>query len=107
MTKGDLYYLRGYKQKNYFGKGKPVVVVSGEEMNRGRDGVVVAPLSIDPAAGLDPRHIRLESAKHRPFAILDRLNTVTKDRLYNYAGRVSKDEVADMDAAISALLGLS
>lgn len=54
MTKGDLYYLRGYKQKNYFGKGKPVVVVSGKAMNEKLDGVVVVPLSIDPAAGLDP-----------------------------------------------------
>lgn len=107
MTKGDLYYLRGYKQKNYFGKGKPVVVVSGKAMNEKLDGVVVVPLSIDPAAGLAPQHVRLDSAKNRPFAIVDRLNTVTKDRLYNYAGRVSPSEVADMDEAISALFGLS
>lgn len=105
IRKGDIYYVRHYNS-NPRKSGRPAVVLSGDRMNRDSDAVIVAFMSMDPNAILDPFGVCIKSMGKRSYAITNKLSTITKDRLVNCAGRVTHEELTRLESSLCRALEL-
>lgn len=105
IRKGDIFYIRPYNA-NPRKSGRPAVVLSGGQMNRDSDAVIVAFMSSSPNAILDPSGVCIKSMGRRSYAITNKLSTITKDRLTNYVGRTTSEELTRLESALCRVLEL-
>lgn len=85
--------------------GRPGVVVSCDEGNRYSETVQVAFCTTQPKSNL-PTHVEILSTGRASTVMCEQINTVSLERLGNYIGRCTAEEMRDIDIAVATALGL-
>ncbi len=86
-------------------KRRPAVIVSNDAANRYLNRVQVVPLT-SKVDRIYPSEARITFKGKAGKAMADQLTTVSKRRLLNCGGRVSEDEMTQIERAIGIQLDL-
>ena len=92
------------------GGTRPVLVLQNDAGNFFSPTLIVAPMSsqVDKRTDL-PTHIVLEQVRglEGPSLImLEQLKTIDKRRVRSYAGKLTKEQMAEVEAALTGTLGI-
>lgn len=109
IYRGDVYYcdLKGATGCEQQGI-RPVVVIQNNIGNFFSKTIIVAPLTTKSKKNL-PTHINItsiEQIKNISLLLLEQIRTVDKERLCEYVGSISKDELLKVENAIKISLGI-
>ena len=106
IKRGEIYYIH---KKPVVGSeqyaGRPGIVVSNDTNNAHSSTIEVVLMTTREKAEL-PTHVYLVSAPKVSIALCEQIHTVSVDRVGNYIGHVTRDEMADIERAILISLGL-
>jgi mRNA interferase MazF len=106
MKRGEVWWVNfdptvgGEMQKQ-----RPAVIVSNDAANRYLNRVQVVPLT-SKVGHVYPSEAVVEFAGKQGKALADQLTTVSKQRLINHAGRVTAEELQQIEQAICLQLGI-
>ena len=107
IRRGDIFYVMksGARVGSEQWGGRPGVIVSCDENNVYSNVVEVAYCTTKPKSNL-PTHVSIMSA-YRPSTVLcEQINAVSTERLGDYIGCCTADEMREIDVAIATSLGL-
>jgi len=109
--RGDVYWadLNPFFGSEQVGT-RPVLVLQNDAGNFFSPTLIVAPMSsqVDKRTDL-PTHIVLEQVRglEGPSLImLEQLKTIDKRRVRSYAGKLTKEQMAEVEAALTGTLGI-
>jgi mRNA interferase MazF len=86
-------------------KTRPAVVISNDSCNRYGSRVVVLPVTSN-VSSLYPGEARIELAGKPGRVLGDQIRSVDKERIRSRIGRLSQDELRDVEDAVRITLGL-
>jgi mRNA interferase MazF len=101
ILQGDIYEEVGSEQRS----GRPGIIVSNNQNNIHSDCVEVVLLTTRPKTSL-PTHVNVNTAQYPSIALCEQVKTYSKQRLGDYIGTVSADELLDINTALSISLSL-
>ena len=109
--RGDVYWA---DLNPFFGSEqggtRPVLVLQNDAGNFFSPTLIVAPMSSQVDKRMDlPTHIVLEQVRglEGPSLImLEQLKTIDKRRVRSYAGKLTKEQMAEVEAALTGTLGI-
>ena len=107
---GDLFYadlnpVVGSEQ----GGIRPVLVIQNDVGNHFSPTVVAAAITSRKAKNSLPTHILLENVPGlapTSLPLLEQLRTIDRKRLRGYIGRISKEKMLEIDAALAISIGI-
>ena len=110
IRRGDLFYadlnpVVGSEQ----GGIRPVLVVQNNVGNHFSPTVVAAAITSRKAKNSLPTHILLENVPGlapTSLLLLEQLRTIDRKRLCGYIGRISKEKMLEVDAALAISIGI-
>ena len=110
IRRGDLFYadlnpVVGSEQ----GGIRPVLVIQNDEGNHFSPTVVAAAITSRKAKNSLPTHILLENVPGlapTSLLLLEQLRTIDRKRLRGYIGRISKEKMLEVDAALAISIGI-
>ena len=104
---GMLSDLKTYLKQSGWKLEEPVgaYVVSCDEGHRYSETVQVAFCTTQPKSNL-PTHVEILSTGRASTVMCEQINTVSLERLGNYIGRCTAEEMRDIDIAVATALGL-
>ena len=110
IRRGDLFYadlnpVVGSEQ----GGIRPVLVIQNDVGNYFSPTVVAAAITSRKAKNSLPTHILLENVPGlAPTSrlLLEQLRTIDRKRLRGYIGRISKEKMLEIDAALAISIGI-
>lgn len=110
IRRGDLFYadlnpVVGSEQ----GGIRPVLVIQNDVGNHFSPTVVAAAITSRKAKNSLPTHILLENVPGlapTSLLLLEQLRTIDRKRLRGYIGRISKEKMLEIDAALAISIGL-
>lgn len=110
IRRGDLFYadlnpVVGSEQ----GGIRPVLVVQNDVGNHFSPTVVAAAITSRKAKNSLPTHILLENVPGlapTSLLLLEQLRTIDRKRLRGYIGRISKEKMLEIDAALAISIGI-
>lgn len=105
IRKGDIYFVRHYNA-NPSKSGRPAVVLSGDTVNRDSDSVILAYLTARPRAEDKAFTVPIKFQRKKSCAVLNKLSSVSTDRLVHCAGHVSEKERIALECAVCKVLEL-
>ena len=109
--RGDVYWA---DLNPFFGSEqggtRPVLVLQNDAGNFFSPTLIVAPMSsqVDKRTDL-PTHIVLEQVRGLDgpsLIMLEQLKTIDKKRVRSYAGKLTKEQMAEVEAALTGTLGI-
>ena len=110
IRRGDLFYadlnpVVGSEQ----GGIRPVLVIQNDVGNYFSPTVVAAAITSRKAKNSLPTHILLENVPGlapTSLLLLEQLRTIDRQRLRGYIGRISKEKMLEIDAALAISIGI-
>lgn len=110
IRRGDLCYadlnpVVGSEQ----GGIRPVLVIQNDVGNHFSPTVVAAAITSRKAKNSLPTHILLENVPGlapTSLLLLEQLRTIDRKRLRGYIGRISKEKMLEVDAALAISIGI-
>lgn len=110
IRRGDLFYadlnpVVGSEQ----GGIRPVLVIQNDVGNHFSPTVVAAAITSRKAKNSLPTHILLEDVPGlapTSLLLLEQLRTIDRKRLRGYIGRISKEKMLEVDAALAISIGI-
>lgn len=110
IRRGDLFYadlnpVVGSEQ----GGIRPVLVIQNDVGNHFSPTVVAAAITSRKAKNSLPTHILLENVPGlapTSLLLLEQLRTIDWKRLRGYIGRISKEKMLEVDAALAISIGI-
>ena len=108
LTRGDIVYVSGDPANPP--KGSEIwpdrlgIIVSADVLNRTSGVVMVVYLTTSEKKRLCPTHIPVISSNKQAMAMCEQVHTVDKSRITDHVGRITEDELEDVEAGI--LFGL-
>lgn len=106
IRRGDIWYVNsndsiGSEQR----AGRPSIVVSNDLNNAHSTTIEVVYLTTAPKRDL-PTHVLIQSVGRESIALCEQISTVSIERLGNYRGRVTDEEMVEVEKAMLISLGL-
>jgi mRNA interferase MazF len=109
--RGDVYWA---DLNPFFGSEqggtRPVLVLQNDAGNFFSPTLIVAPMSSQVGKRTDlPTHIVLEQVRGLDgpsLIMLEQLKTIDKRRVRSYAGKLTKEQMAEVEAALTGTLGI-
>ena len=106
LTRGDIYYVDaigsvGSEQRG----GRPAIIVSNDKCNQHSPVVEVVYLTTAPKSTL-PTHVTVRSAPRVSTALCEQVHSVDTQRLGDYCGSCTPQELSAVDMALLISLGL-
>lgn len=106
IKRGDIWYVEsGYTTGSEQRPGRPAVVVSNDKNNEFGRTVEMVYLTTQPKREL-PTHTIIGSLSRESTAICEQITTVAVERIGDYYGRVTGEEMAAIEAAMIISLDL-
>lgn len=110
IRRGDLFYadlnpVVGSEQ----GGIRPVLIIQNDVGNHFSPTVVAAAITSRKAKNSLPTHILLENVPGlapTSLLLLEQLRTIDRKRLRGYIGRISKEKMLEVDAALAISIGI-
>ena len=110
IRRGDLFYadlnpVVGSEQ----GGIRPVLVIQNDVGNHFSPTVVAAAITSRKAKNSLPTHILLENVPGlapTSLLLLEQLRSIDRKRLRGYIGRISKEKMLEVDAALAISIGI-
>lgn len=110
IRRGDLFHadlnpVVGSEQ----GGIRPVLVIQNDVGNHFSPTVVAAAITSRKAKNSLPTHILLENVPGlapTSLLLLEQLRTIDRKRLRGYIGRISKEKMLEVDAALAISIGI-
>lgn len=106
IYRGEIYYIHaetatGSEQCG----GRPAIIISNDTGNQHAPVVEVVYLTTQPKKPM-PTHVEIHSAPVMSIAMCEQIHTVSKERIGDYAGRLTEDELRGVDNALRVSIGL-
>lgn len=106
VKRGDIYFVvGGAAVGSEQSANRPAVIVSNDIGNRFAPIVEIVYLTTRTKGGL-PTHVFIGSAPRPSIALCEQIVTVSKSRLQRYIGRVTQEEINNIDKALGKSLGI-
>lgn len=107
IKRGDIFYIDrfGLQTGSEQRAGRPGIIVSCKENNRFSETVEVVYLTTAPKAEL-PTHVKILSATRESTALCEQITTVSTEKLGNFIGQCTKEEMFQIDLALIRSLGI-
>lgn len=100
IKRGDIWYIEsGYSTGSEQRSGCPAVVVSNDRNNQFSSTVEVIYLTTQPKRDL-PTHVTIVNLSRESTALCEQITTILTERLGTYKGRVTTEELEDIEEAI-------
>jgi len=107
VQRGDIFYIVKFGEQtgSEQASGRPAVVVSNDKNNEHCDTVEIVYLTTRPKKYI-PTHATINSTGQMSTVLCEQVTTISKDRLGNYIGQCTDEEMQDIGNAIRISLGL-
>ena len=107
ILRGDVWFVEKFSSSgSEQNSGRPAVIVSNDMNNACSTVVEVVYLTTQPKTDL-PTHVTIRSLGKPSTALCEQITAVYVDRLGNYYGHVSDEELSRIDTAMQVCLGLN
>lgn len=105
MKRGEMYYISIPMNNGGEKKCRPGIIVSNDTLNE-RDGLLeVVYLTTHPSEDL-PTHVSIRTCDKPSTAQCEAVYSITRQRVGNYCGTCTAEEMAAIDAALLISLGI-
>ena len=107
LHRGDIYYIS--KTVSYGAEmiaGRPGIIVSNDINNANSTVVEVVYLTTKYKTA-QPTHVLIDSAGARGTALCEQIQTVSIDKIGDYVGHCTPEEMRDLDKALAASIGIT
>lgn len=107
IRRGEVYYIdSGYMTTGSEQRpGRPAIVVSNDMNNEFSSTIQVVYLTTQPKTDL-PTHVLISSLKRESIALCEQITAVAVERIGDYCGEVTDSEMAKIESAMLASLGI-
>ena len=108
IRRGEIFYIARWGATNGSEQfaDRPAVVVSNDENNKHSGVIEVVYMTTQPKTDL-PTHVTVRSTGRLSTVLCEQVSSVSTDRVNNYIGQVSEQEMKNIDIALMISLQLS
>lgn len=106
IKRGDIFYIETFSTTGSEQRpGRPAIIVSNDDNNEHSATVEVVYLTTQPKAQL-PTHVVINSSSKRSIAICEQITSVALERIGDYNGHVTDEEMNELEEAMLVSLDL-
>lgn len=106
ISRGDMFYIYKYRVCGCEQMaGRPAIIVSNDACNQSSETVEVIYLTTQEKTPL-PTHVTITSSPKESTALCEQITTVSVDRIGDYCGHLTEEEIVAVDDAIRISLAL-
>lgn len=107
MKRGEIYFIKSnYREEGSEQRGdRPAVIVSNDKNNENSEVVEIVYMTTRPKTDL-PTHVFTRSSLSPSTLLCEQVYSVSKQRIGELIGKLTKEEVQALDTALAISLGL-
>lgn len=107
IKRGEIYYIQSYGNEcgSEQRAGRPAIIVSNDKGNQSSSTVEVVYLTTQLKHDL-PTHVVIRATGKESIALCEQVHTVAVERVGDYCGECSKNEMQSVDIALLVSLSL-